>query len=77
MTYRYLNLACGLSNRRELDDRILAIYPELDRILLFLDSLRALPPNRRGALVYRIMEVLELTRSRFLRKVLEGEDNDD
>ena len=65
------DVGLGLT-RSELDDRLLDQYPELDRLVMFLDRLRSIDPKRRGALVYRIMEVLELTRVRFITRMFNG-----
>lgn len=68
MLQQYAKLDCGFS---ELDEYLLGYYPELDRAIMFLNQLKRLDPKKRGSLVYRIMDVLELTKRRFLERVHE------
>lgn len=57
------------------DQKIVDAFPELERLVLFLNQLKAIEPCRRGSLVLRVMDVLELTRRRFLRRLSEVEQD--
>lgn len=60
----------------DIDLSILEKYPELERLILFLNQLKSMPPYKRGAFCYRVMDVLELTRKRFLRRIHEANHGD-
>lgn len=56
----------------DIDLTIMEKYPELERLILFLNQLKSIPAFKRGAFCYRVMDVLELTRKRFLRRIHEA-----
>lgn len=60
----------------DIDLTILEKYPELERLILFLNQLKSMPPYKRGAFCCRVMDVLELTRKRFLRRIHEANHGD-
>lgn len=55
------------SNRSIWDEFLLENYPELRRLIAYLNYLRSIPADRRGRLVNNTLDVLEKTRVSFLR----------
>lgn len=55
------------SNRSIWDEFLLVNYPELRRLISYLNYLRSIPADRRGRLVNNTLDVLEKTRVSFLR----------
>lgn len=53
----------------QLEEDLLEVYPELDRLIMLKHRLISITPTNRGALVNGVLSAIEITIKRFVERI--------